>query len=331
MSMDERPSFSRIDVNAAMQELIEAQLKIDESAKGIVDRTKRLIEVRENLVAGANEAYERLHSEWYRAVERDLTAAGFHPFGPYRDLNTRPDTPPEKRAYYHLALSADRTITAAWFLVAAKPPKPCLVLESVATDGVVIVTTSGISENGLPVPSSRDIERFPAETPVARLVADHHAHLARANTNVREFAGVEDVLAERLRQASETAALRREIGLGIFEPYLRALSRGQFEEKGKPLLESILAHPEWWSGEARPSPSLAAIESLNLRFLMLRDEARGRRHVTTLGLAGIGLPELQMRALAANHCRAARFLLRAVARKLAERAENLPRSTESIE
>jgi hypothetical protein len=326
--MNEGPKPGRVDIHAAMRELLEAQRKIDETAKGIVDRTKRLIDVREILVPGANETYERLHGEWYRAVERDLAAAGFQSFGPYKDVNARPDTPPEKQAYYHLALSADRTITAGWFLVAAKEPRPCLVLESVATDGRVIATMSGITESGLPVPSNRDIERFPADTPVVRLVADHHAHLARANTNLREFAGVEDMLEERLRQANETAAHRRQIGLGIFEPYLRTLSRGRFEEKGRPLLESILANPEWWTGEEPSAPSPGAVESLNLRFLMSRDDAGARRHVATVGLAQNGLPELQMRGLAANHCRAARFLLSAVARKIGERAACPPPSAD---
>ena len=329
--MDERPKPGRVDIDAAMKELLEAQRRVDDTAREIVDRTKRLIDVREDLVPGANETYERLHGEWYRAVERDLAAAGFQSFGPYRNVNAKPDTPPEKQAYYHLALSADRAITAAWFLVAAKEPRPCLVLESVATDGVVIATMSGITESGLPVPSSRDTERFPADTPVVRLVADHHAHLARANTNLREFAGVEDMLAERLRQANETAAHRRQIGLGIFEPYLRTLSREHFEEKGRPLLESILANPEWWTGEAPPAPGRGAVESLHLRFLMSRDDGGARRHVTTVGLARIGLPELQMRQLAANHCRAARFLLSAVARKIGELAVSLPPSAEPLE
>src|SRR5215831_15557384 len=219
MEEDSVPKPSPIDLNAVMQELIAAQRKIEESAKEIVNRVKRLLEVRENLVAGANEVYQHIHGEWYRGVECDLTAAGFRSFGPYKDLNARAETPPEKRAYYHLALSADRTITAAWFLVAAKEPRACLVLESVTTDGAAIVTSSGITENGLPVPATRDIERFPADTPAARLVADHHAHLARSNANCRAFAGVEEMLAERLRQANETAEHRRRIGIGMFEPY----------------------------------------------------------------------------------------------------------------
>jgi hypothetical protein len=328
--MEEGPKPSRVDLDAAMQELIAAQRRIDESAKGIVDRVKRLIDVRENLVPGANDTYQQLHGEWYRGVEHDLATGGFRSFGPYRDMNARPETPPEKLAYYHLALSADRTIMAAWFLIAAKEPRACLVLESVSTDGAVIATTSGITESGLPVPPNRDIERFSADTPTEQLVADHRAHLARTSADLREFVGIEAMLAERLRQSNETAAHRRRIGVGIFEPYLRSLSRGQFEEKGRALLESILAHPDWWTAEARGASSPPASENLNLKFVMSRDGSGERRHMTTFGLAGMGLPELQMRALAANHCRAARFLMSAVARKLGEHVASLPQSSDAI-
>src|SRR5215831_11433859 len=48
-SMDEAPKPRRVDLDAAMHELLAAQRKIDDSAKAMVDRIKRLIDVRENL------------------------------------------------------------------------------------------------------------------------------------------------------------------------------------------------------------------------------------------------------------------------------------------
>jgi hypothetical protein len=330
--MSDGPKPGPFNINAAMEELLEAQRKVDEVAKNTVDGVKRLIEVRENLVPGANATFEQLYGAWYRSVEDGLAALGFQSFGQYKDLNKKSGTPPENDAYYHLALSADRTITAGWFLIAAKEPRRCLVLESIATDGAVITTSCGTTESSLPLPPNRDVERFPADTPAAQLVADHRAHVARTNKTMRELAGIDDLLADRLRQATEQAAYRRQIGLGMFEPYLRALSRGHFEEKGKPVLESILAHPEWWTGEAPTAQAIRVPDRLHINFLMSSEEqAKDRRHITTVGLAPLGLPELQMRGLAANHCRAGRALLHASARKLVEYAAKLPASGQPIE
>jgi hypothetical protein len=316
---------------AALATLLEAQRRIDELARTTVESVRRLVDVRESLVPGANPVYEQLHGDWYRAIEREFVAAGFQPLGQYTNANKKEGTPPEKDVYYHFALSGDRTIVATWFLVDAKEPRHCIVLGSVAIDGAVTTTAGGITDNGLPVPKNRSTDLFPADTPVVQLLADHRAHLARSSTSnvpLREFTSMEEILADRLRQSTETAELRRQVGLGMFEPYLRKLSRGNFEDKGKPVLESILAHPEWWTGEA---PRVGPTERLNLNFLVSSEESGDRRLITSLGLAPHGLPELQMRGVAANHCRAARYLMTVVARKLADHAASLAPSKEHVE
>jgi len=48
----------------------------------------------------------------------------------------------------------------------------------------------------------------------------------------------------------------------------------------------------------------------------LFSEADGRRLFSTVGLATFGLPELQMKKVAGNHCRAARFVMTVVGRRL---------------
>jgi hypothetical protein len=53
-------------------------------------------------------------------------------------------------------------------------------------------------------------------------------------------------------------------------------------------------------------------------FLSSREGDRG--HLTTFGLMMVGLPELQMKELAANHWRAGRFLTSTVAKKLRDHA-----------
>src|SRR5439155_1627512 len=46
---------------------------------------------------------------------------------------------------------------------------------------------------------------------------------------------------------SAPAAPRPARGLALFEPMLRAKLGPDFDERGQPLLDSILAHPEWWT------------------------------------------------------------------------------------
>lgn len=53
----------------------------------------------------------------------------------------------------------------------------------------------------------------------------------------------------------------------------------------------------------------------------LRSEDAGRWHVTTLGMHQYRLPELQMKRIAGNHCRAARFLLSVAAARIAQEAQ----------
>jgi hypothetical protein len=311
--MPENQKRALVDVHHTLERILEVQRSIDSRARNIVDRIKRLVEVHEVFEPGANETFGQLHGAWYNSVERELIAAGFHSLGPYHNTNGLPGRPPEKQSYCHFALTADGTINATWFLVIGKKPRPCVVLESTANDGVVLVTESGTT-GAIPVPPNQRIQQFPAETAIEKLVAAHREQIARASAGLRRVSGIAELLAERLQHAEETAAYRRELGLALFEPMLRVMSGDRFEKNGKPVLDSILAHPEWWTSDERETSTPPPGLRINFRKSIDQLGARGR--MTTFGLSAYGLPELQMTRLAANHSRAARLIMSAVAQRL---------------
>jgi hypothetical protein len=137
-----------------------------------------------------------------------------------------------------------------------------------------------------------------------------------------------------------TAEFREAEGLKLFEPMLRGKLGDEYDERGAPLLEAILAHPEWWTGEqaspqslpspgergappTSPSSPIGAHSDAPARLMFLSSREGGRGHLTTFGLLFEGLPEMQMKQLAANHWRAARFLVFTVAKKLRDHRARL--------
>src|SRR5207248_5287506 len=120
-------------------------------------------------------------------------AEGFRDHASYENANAR-DTPAERRSFYRFALSADRTILAGWFAVPATDVRHCVVLESVARGGGSLLTASGLTDSGLPLPPGRLLERHAAETPVTTLVARHREQVERIQLKPRTFAGMADAL-----------------------------------------------------------------------------------------------------------------------------------------
>src|SRR6267378_2234828 len=153
-----------------------------------------------------------------------------------------------------------------------------VAFQSWLEDGRELVTVRAETETAVPNRPEVATERVGLETAVRDAVRRHRSRVRAAGALPRLLRGLEDLLA------------------GYAD-----------DEEGEPLVQAIHAHPEWWTGET-PKP-------VRLMFLASRDDS-GRSHVTTAGLMTHGLPELQMKAVAGNHCRAARFLMGVVARKL---------------
>jgi hypothetical protein len=322
------------DIDGALEELLEFQKKVDEIAKNIVLGYKKSFDYRELLEPGASKPFAREHGKWYDRVDKELVAQGFKPLGSYEDAGARDKTPDDKRSFYRFAVSEDGTIVAAWFAFPSKPVTHAIVIESDGIDGSKWTTAAGLKDNGMPNMPNRHELLFHTDTPISELLTAHRQQVGDAALVARN--GIDDILAARLASSVEYNEFRKAIGIPLFRGVLRANyeTDEEFEENGRELLDSIEAHPEWWAGEESAEPARPVFDPnapLRLLFMMSRDEATGRGHITTAGLLPRGVPELQMKGLAANHCRAARFLMGNVARKLLAHASTLPASTTPID
>ena len=323
------PMANDDDIEGALTELLEAQKELERIGRMVVDGVKRIVSagVNEKLVPGQNDVFARLHGKWYEDVWRDLKGAGFRDLGPFKQAVS--EAPPEKDAYYRFALSDDGLIVASWFMLAAVDRVPCVILQSYRPDGTSCTTASGVILSGVPNHPDATAKLLPAGAPVGGMVKLHRREMERAGTTFTRFTNIDEIVAARLRDNTINKDFREEQGLALFEPYLRAFYKEEYEEQGAPILDVILEHPEWWTGE-EPSEGQTAAEGhdpnapVRLLFLMSRDPKTSRGHITTTGMLLHGLPELQMKDLAANHSRVARYLMMTVARKLVQLAGDSP-------
>jgi len=292
-----------------MKELAELQKEIDDSARRIVKSVRTLVDHRTEYRPVRAADYPDYDAAYYDGTERDLAGEGIASLGDFDDatFNRRH---PDKNVFVRLGLAADATAGAIWFRLGKASS---LALQSWLEDGRTITTVRSSTESAVPNRPEVALERVDPQTAVSDVVRRHRSRVAAAGALPRLLRGLEDLVQAYAADERASAAFRDGQGLALFEPMLRKKLGDKYEDEGAPLVESILAHPEWWTGEA-PKP-VAPVGPISLMFLASR-EHDGRGHFTTAGLALHHLPDLQMKAVAANHCRAARFLMGVVARKL---------------
>jgi len=277
------------------------QQQIDESARRIVKSVRTLVDHRTEYRPVRAADYAEYDAAYYDGTERDLAAEGIASLGDFDDAAFN-RTHPDKNVFVRLGLAADATTGAIWFRLGTATS---LALQSWLEDGRTIITVRSSTESAIPNRPEVVLERVAPQTSVRDVVRRHRSRVAAAGSLPTLLRGLEDLVAAYAADEQASAAFRDDQGLALFEPMLRKKLGDRYEDEGAPLVESILAHPEWWTGEA---PN---------RFMFLSSrEHDGRRHFTTVGLALHGLSDLQMKAVAPNHCRAARFLMSVVARKL---------------
>ena len=343
-----RPGDTAKDLLKALAELRDAANQLQDTTRSLEDRARRLVQsVRRATDHRAEFApvraadFPALDLAYYARTERELAATGVRLLGDYEDaaFNRRS---PDKRSFYRLALSDDGTVAASCFVFpagsAAQParePTRCLVLHSWAEDGRVFMTMRGGSESNIPAAPWLDRQQLGAETATAGAVRAHRERVAAAAGALRSLTSVDQLLAALQAEEAMIAEFRSARGLELFDPMLRKMLGGRFEERGRPLLDAIQRHPEWWTGEQPPradgAPDTRSDVSPISMFLRSRESDGDRGHLTTFGLTLQGLPELQMKRVAANHCRAARFLMDTVARKLLAHVAQLSPSDEPLE
>ncbi len=294
-----------------MKELAELQQQIDDSARKIVKSVRTLVDHRTEYRPVQAADYPAYDAAYYDGTERDLAGEGIASLGDFDDA-TFSRNHPDKDVFVRLGLAADATTGAIWFRLGTASS---LALQSWLEDGRTIITVRSSAESAVPNRPEVALERVTPQTGVRDVVRRHRSRVAAAGALPRLLRGLEDLVAAYAADERASAAFRDGQGLALFEPMLRKKLGDNYEDEGAPLVESILAHPEWWTGEAPKSVAPAGGGPISLMFLASR-EHDGRGHFTTAGLALHGLPDLQMKAVAANHCRAARFLMSVVARKL---------------
>ena len=356
---------------SAVAELVEIQLQIEKTARSIVDSTRRLVDSREHLAPANLKDFPGYDYRFYDMTGKELADQGLRVLGDFADPSVL-EGPVERRSFYRFALSEDGTTTASWFVVprrrdsravwlrlwsklwsillpsTKKEPLRVLVLHSWCEDGRSFVTTRGSLEGHLMRPESVVVQNLDQYHSAARTLDAHRAAVAAGSGVPRRLRTIEEIFGARVAESEMTAEFRKAKGLDLFEPKLRGMLGDEYDERGAPLVEAILAHPEWWTGsqkasppsppfpgereampasptsrgeqEASPSSSSGAQGDSPVRLMFLSSREGGRGHLTTLGLLFEGLPEMQMKQLAANHWLAARFLMATVAKRLRDRA-----------
>ena len=300
------------DFASAFKELMELQQKIDTSARRLLDGAKVLVAHRAEYQPVRADDYPDRDAAYYDGTAAELAAAGVSVLGDFTDaaFNRRH---PDRRAFIRLGLTADGTIGANWFVLG---PNRSLVLQTWLADGRTVLTVRSGVESTYPRPPETLAQHVGPDVATADLIALHRRRVTEAGSEPRALHGQGDLLAAYAAHEEGTARFRERLGPEIVEQSLRKKLGKRYEAQGAPLVAAIAAHPEWWTGaapppaDAVPQPRLARV-----KFLASRD-ADGRLHITTLGLMMHFLPELQMKRVAANHSRAARFLMGVVARRV---------------
>ena len=304
-----------------LRELIELQKQIDDSARAIVTSVRVLVDHRADYRPVNAADYPDHDAAFYDSIGKELGAERIDTLGDFDEAAFSRRHPDKKQTFVRLGLAADGTIGAMWFRLGTVSS---VSLHSWLEDGRTVVTFRSAAESGVPYPGELLQERLPLETTVRDLARRHRTRVRSAGSLPRLLSGLDDLLAVYAADEERIARFREHEGLALFEPMMRKKLGERYEEEGEPLVQAIQAHPEWWLGERRKAaPPEAPGSAIQLMFLMSREDD-GRGHFTTVGLSMHGLPELQMKAIAGNHCRAARLLMSVVARKLVREVPERP-------
>jgi hypothetical protein len=302
-----------------LRELSELQKQIDDSARAIVTSVRVLVDHRADYRPVNAADYPDHDAAFYDGIGKELGAERIDTLGDFDEAAFSERNPDKEQTFVRLGLAVDGTIGAMWFRLGAVSS---IALHSWLEDGRTVVTFRSAAESGVPHPAALLQERLPLETTVRDLARRHRTRVRAAGSLPRLLSGLDDLLAAYAADEERIAHFRKREGLALFEPMMRKKLGERYEEEGEPLVQTIQAHPEWWTGERRAQPASQAA-SVRLTFLLSR-EGDGRGHFTTAGMSLHGLPELQMKAVAANHCRAARLLMTVVARKLMREVPERP-------
>ncbi|PYP24134.1 MAG: hypothetical protein DMD55_15565 [Gemmatimonadetes bacterium] len=218
----------------------------DESARRIVRSVRTMVDHRAEYRAVNAAEFPGRDAEFLDGTARELAAEGWQTLGDFEDAAFNRGR--QNKNFVRMALSGDRTAYAMWFSAPAAPrPARVLGLRSLLGDGRVLLTLRGGSKTDLPTPPAYLVERLDEGASTGQQVRRHRERVDAAGAAPRTHQGVADVLAALATEEKMQSEFRAARGLALFEPMLRAKLGPDFDERGQPLLDSILAHPEWWT------------------------------------------------------------------------------------
>ncbi|MEP7000821.1 MAG: hypothetical protein ABI969_10105 [bacterium] len=324
---------------SAFQDLAEAQKTIDESARKVVESLTRMIDVTLDEVPSSRDTIPDRDFTWYDEIAATLAREGFGSPAVMASAASL-SAPSETRALSEYAIGDGGAVVASWFQLPPKdgvPGRKVLSFTTATQDDKTIATVRNFTPTGLELSPTSDVEYADENISVDTLLAGHRARVTKHGAPPRLFADVAAYQEWQQYDHQRTAQFRRAQGILLIERFFEKRFTGDKAEIGARYIQSLRAHPEWYKysagvgTDAPPStpplevpPVRTAPPKLPLNFFMSASED-GRRTVTTFGMIFAGLvPELLARGVAANHSRAARFLLATVARAIARRRSELP-------
>jgi len=348
-------------------QLAEIQKRIDDSARKVVEGIVQGIDIEDDVSPSSREALSGRDFSWYQDVANAVTGYGFLPPAAYEPSSWM-SRPLESRLLSEYALGDGGAVVATWFAFRTGEGRPEHRIVSLLTffeDGSSFDTVAGGYRSPLPSLETDREERLPQDTPVAELLARHRAHVAEYGSAPRRFESLSAHLAARKEHSRRCRAYRQGLGLSLVERYIEVMFTGDKAEVGARYLDAIRKHPEWYkyangapnsatqtasngagrkedeSRDTRQAPTESAatppaaakvrdvLPAMPIRFMMSATED-GRRTLTTFGMLFSGLPELLLREVAANHCRAARVLAGTVVAGLARHRGAIPNEAEFL-
>jgi len=218
----------------------------DESARRIVQSVRTMVDHRVEYRTVNAAEFPGRDAEFLDGTARELAAEGWQTLGDFEDAAFNRGR--QNKNFVRMALSGDRTAYAMWFSAPAAPrPARVLGLRSLLGDGRVLLTLRGGSKTDLPTPPAYLVERLDEGASTGQQVRRHRERVDAADAAPRTHQSVADVLAALATEEKMQSEFRAARGLALFEPMLRAKLGPDFDERGQPLLDSILAHPEWWT------------------------------------------------------------------------------------
>jgi hypothetical protein len=227
----------------------------DQIGQAVVAQIRTAIEHRASYAPVDGATFADRDIAYYDAVERELSAVGFETVGDYEDTAILVSDP-SRKSFVRFATGAHGAIAAMWFEVPAQDSEGllCLVLHSWLADGRVLVTTRGTIETGLPLPANVLFERLETDVDTRSALRTHGERVAATGAAPCRLAGADEMFARYAADETAIREFRRQLGVDLFEPMLRASLGPNYDLQGEPILDAIRRHPEWLEGEISNAP-----------------------------------------------------------------------------